>query len=237
MNIFVYSDESGVMDKAHNQYFVFGGLIFLSKEEKDDTCHRYISAERNIRKSGHYRGEEIKASTITAEDKRKLYRLLKDCYRFAVVIDQSMVLDSIMENKKSKQRYLDFAYKIGVKRMLQMLISEEIIAPGEVKNLYFYVDEHTTATNGVYELRESLEEEFKNGIHNWNFSQYFPPIFPNMESVQLKYCNSATVTLVRAADIVANRIYHDVLSGKEFEPFDREKNRIIVTYLPKENAH
>ena len=27
MNIFVYSDESGVLDKAHNDIFAFGGLV------------------------------------------------------------------------------------------------------------------------------------------------------------------------------------------------------------------
>ena len=232
MNIFVYSDESGVMDKKHNKYFVFGGVVFLSKEEKDNASHQYVAAEKNIRKGGQYKCQEIKASTIRARDKRKLYRLMKDNYRFAVVVDQSKILDNIMENKKSKQRYLDFAYKIGVKRLLQRLISEEIIAAKDVKNIFFYVDEHTTATNGVYELRESLEEEFKNGIYNWDFSKFYPPIFPEMESVQLKYCNSETVTLIRAADIIANRIYHDVLDGQEIAAFDVDENRMLVTYLP-----
>ena len=31
MNIYIYSDESGVFDKEHNDYFVFGGLILLGK--------------------------------------------------------------------------------------------------------------------------------------------------------------------------------------------------------------
>lgn len=238
MNIFVYSDESGILDKVHNKYFVFGGLIFLSKEDRENMIHRYVAAEKNIRKSGRYVGKsELKASTIKAGDKRKLYRLLNGCYKFGTVIEQKDVLDSIMDNKKSKQRYLDFAYKIGVKRLLQRLISEGVIIPEEVDNIYFYVDEHTTATNGVYELRESLEEEFKNGIHNWNFSQFFPPIFPKMGSVELNYCNSETVTLVRAADIIANRIYHDVLSGTEIQPFDIKDNRLLITYLPNEGSH
>ena len=37
MNLFVYSDESGVFDHKHNDLFVFGGLVFLSKEDKDIT--------------------------------------------------------------------------------------------------------------------------------------------------------------------------------------------------------
>lgn len=238
MNIFVYSDESGVMDKAHNKYFVFAGVVFLSKNDRDEACREYAAAERNIRKSGRYvRKAEIKASTIKSSDKRKLYRLLKDKYKFAVVIEQEKVLDTIMSNKKSKQRFLDFAYKIGVKRLLQTLIAEGVIVAEEVENIYFYVDEHTTATNGVYELRESLEEEFKHGIHNWNFLRFYPPIFPKMGSVELRYCNSETVTLIRAADIVANRVYHDVLSGKAFDKFDAKDNKLLITYLPKENEH
>ena len=238
MNIYVYSDESGVLDKTHNKYFVYGGLVFLSKEEKDTAGRRYIAAEKNVRKGGSYNGSvEIKASVIKAGEKRKLYRRLKDYYKFGVVIEQDLILDSIMDNKKSKQRYLDFAYKIGVKRLFQSLIAADLIKPDEVKNIYFYVDEHTTATNGVYELRETLEEEFKNGMHNWNFSVFYPPIFPKMDSVQLNYRNSETVALVRAADIVANRIYHDVLSGVQFAQFDTTENKLLITYLPKENSH
>lgn len=233
MNIFVYSDESGVLDKAHNRVFVFGGLVFLSKEDKDIACRKYIHAEKTIRASGgHGKAEEIKAATISPKEKGKLFRSLNGFYKFGVVVDQARVRDSIMSNKKSKQRYLDYVFKIGVKRLLQQLISDGIIDPDNVENMYFYVDEHTTATNGVYELRETLEEEFKYGIHNLNFSTFYPPIFSKMQSVQLKYCNSETVTLIRAADITANRIYHDALKGKTFEPFNADDNKLLVTHLP-----
>ena len=77
-----------------------------------------------------------------------------------------------------------------------------------VRNLYFYVDEHTTATNGRYELREALEQEFKVGTYNWSYQTFFPPIFSSMETVNMEYCNSKNKLLVRAADIVANKIYH-----------------------------
>ena len=47
MNIFVYSDESGVLDKAHNDIFVFGGIVFLSKDERDIAARKYSAAERS----------------------------------------------------------------------------------------------------------------------------------------------------------------------------------------------
>lgn len=63
MDIYVYSDESGVFDKTHNKFFVFGGLIILGKESKDEWSRRYIAAERVIRNSGRYKKDaELKAS-------------------------------------------------------------------------------------------------------------------------------------------------------------------------------
>ena len=49
MDIFVYSDESGVFDVLHNEYFVFGGLILLGKEEKDRCEHQYAHVEKVLR--------------------------------------------------------------------------------------------------------------------------------------------------------------------------------------------
>ena len=45
MNIFIYSDESGVFDKIHNEYFVFGGLILLGKDSKEEWERLYRNAE------------------------------------------------------------------------------------------------------------------------------------------------------------------------------------------------
>lgn len=212
MNIFVYSDESGVFDKEHNKYFVFGGVIFLSKEERDIASRKYIAAERVVRTSENITSDmEVKASLITNKSKGKLYRSLNSYYKFGIVADQSRVLDRIFESKKDKQRYLDYVYKIGLKLRFQHMISNGIIVPSEVERLIFYVDEHTTATNGRYELRESLEQEFKYGTYNWNYSCHFPPIFPNLQELKLDFCNSASKTLVRAADIVANKVYRKTI--------------------------
>lgn len=49
MDLFVYSDESGVFDKEHNEIFVYGGLIFLGKEQKDLYGRKYLAAEKAIR--------------------------------------------------------------------------------------------------------------------------------------------------------------------------------------------
>ena len=117
MNIFIYGDESGVFDKKHNDVFVFGGLIFLDKAQKDDENRKFIHAERAIadqyatKKDPH---PELKASLITNKHKASLFRSTNGLIRYAFIVDQARVLDSIFEDKKSKQRYLDYVYKVGL---------------------------------------------------------------------------------------------------------------------------
>lgn len=209
MNVYVYSDESGVFDKKNNEYFVFGGLIFLGDEQKDKWTRMYRFAEnvvrQNLKVPNNY---EIKANKISNKQKYSLFRSLNRCYKFAIVIDQLKVLDRIFESKKDKQRYLDYAFKIGIKRAFQNLINDKILIVDDIDRIYFYIDQHTTATNGLYELQESLEQEFKRGTYNMQYSIYYPPIFSNICDINLKYCDSKSKILIRAADIVANRIYY-----------------------------
>ena len=122
MDIFVYSDESGVFDYVHNKFFVFAGVVFFGKEEKDKYTRLYSKAEKDIRLAQHIPKEtEIKAVSISNRDKGKLYRSLNGAYKFGVVIEQERNIKNIFDNKKSKQRYLDYAYKIAIKRFLKNL--------------------------------------------------------------------------------------------------------------------
>ena len=61
MQLYVHSDESGVFDKIHNDIFVFGGLIFLDKENKDIFARRYLKAERDIRNNKYEERNRIKS--------------------------------------------------------------------------------------------------------------------------------------------------------------------------------
>ncbi|MBP5185958.1 MAG: DUF3800 domain-containing protein [Clostridiales bacterium] len=209
MNIYVYSDESGVFDKVHNDIYVFGGLIVLGSDQKEKWSRMYASVEKSMRlrkKTGY--GYELKASNITNAEKGKMYRSLNNCPKFSVTINERKVLDRIFQSKKDKQRYLDYAYKIAVKRAFESMIKEGLIVPDEVECIFFNIDEHTTATNGRYELEQALEQEFKNGTYNATYDLFYPPIFSSVSSVCVNYCNSAKNLLVRAADMVANRVYH-----------------------------
>ena len=80
MNVYVFSDESGVFDVMHNEYYVYGGLIFLDRESKDRCTRKYLSIERMIRQNSDYAPDaELKACRITNHEKYKLYKSLKNC--------------------------------------------------------------------------------------------------------------------------------------------------------------
>lgn len=229
MNIFVYSDESGVFDYLHNDIFVFGGVIFLSRDEKDNAIRKYIAAERALRKNRNYdKTRELKATFLNNSERGKLFRAVSQYQRFGIVINQRKVHKQIFTNKKDKQRYLDFAYKIGLKNMFMQLINKNQINPAEIENLYVNVDEHTTATNGLYELQESLEQEFKYGTYNWNYNLHFPPIFTHLNRVSVSFCNSENKPLIRAADIIANRLYYLACNS----PQTLYKQNICIKQLP-----
>lgn len=230
MDIYIFSDESGVFDSVHNDIFVFGGIVFLSKEDKDDCARKYIHAERTIRETEMYSREvELKADTMKNKEKGKLFRSLSQYQRFGLIIHQKSLLDRIFKSKKDKQRYLDYAYKIGLKRLFEQMIRDGTVQPDEVKNIHVFVDEHTTATNGKYELREALEQEFRNGTYNYNYSNYFPPIFSNLKNVTLDFCNSAKKPLIRAADVIANKVYY--LACKK--PGDLQTCGVYIHKLPE----
>ena len=227
MQLYVYSDESGVFDKVHNDIFVFGGLIFLDKNNKDIFARKYLKAERDIRSNGYDYETELKACKISNKEKGKLFRSMNKAIKFGVVIEQKEILDRIFSSKKDKQRYLDYAYKIGLKKAFESLILQGIIEKNKVTSLHIYCDEHTTATNGKYELREGLEQEFKSGTYNRSYNKFFPPLFDNLRDVELNYCDSRKIHLIRAADIVANRIYFSQFNNRNIDLSD-----MYITKLP-----
>lgn len=221
MDLYVYVDESGTFDKKHNDVFVFGGIVFLGREARDIEIRKYRHVEDMIRKNGKYEHKELKACIVTNKEKGKIFRSLNNTIRFGVVVNQQCLLDRIFESKKDKQRYLDYAFKVGLKSCLSDLISKGAISANAIQRMYVYMDEHTTATNGRYELREGLEQEFKIGTYNLKYDRFFPPLFLSLNSVQLEYCNSSKKALIRAADIVANRVFRYTLSGKLHELEDK----------------
>ena len=226
MNLYIYFDESGVFDNKHEKFFVFGGLIFLDKKEKDDAVKRYKAIEKQIRLKLNT-NRELKANILTPNDKKRLLSSINKYFKFGIVIKLDCILKQIFDDKKSKQRYLDYAFKVGVKNVLLQMSNLNKLNLNNVNAIYVYCDEHTTATNGKYELKEALEQEFKRGTFNTTYAKYFPPITPNLRSLELKYCSSDKITLIRASDITANKIYNYTKRGKR-----EHLNNIFIHDLP-----
>ena len=229
MDLYVYSDESGVCDYKHYNYYAFGGVICLGQAGKDEWARRFLNAEQIIKKTKNIKGE-AKAARIDPASKRSLFRSLNNCVKFGVIISQQKLLKRIFECKKDKQRYLDFAYRKAVRRALREMIEDGSIDAKAIRHIYFYVDEHTTATNGCYELHEGLEVDLMNGTYSHNYDRFFPPLFPSMKEVNLKFCNSDKVTLVRAADIVANRLYYEANNAPDIKTLLRNINDMKNMY-------
>ena len=230
MNLYVYSDESGVFDYVHNDYFLFGGLICFGEKEKDKIARKYAHAEKTLRECGDYQnGIELKATNISNADKGRLFRSLNNVFKFCVLIKEKEIQRKVFENKKHKQRYLDYAYKIVLKKCFAQMISKKILNPAKVERIIINADEHSTATDGRYELRENLLCEFKSGTFNYTWETFYEPIFPKIQEVAVNYCDSKSVRLVRAADIIANRFYH---SANENHGSINAKNNTFVFILP-----
>lgn len=230
MDIFVGSDESGTFSQKE-AFFVFGGVIALGKGEKEVLCRKFSYVEKVVRDNlGIQAGQEIKASLVGGKWKNKIYRSLNNVYQFAVAIRIEDVHPFVFASKRSKQRYMDFAYKVGLRSAFSCLIDQGIIVPEKIRNVIVEADEHSTATNGLYELSEGLLSELKLGTFNPTYEKYFPPLFPSLNDVKVEFCDSKTKTLVRMADFVANHVYN----GIRFESIYREKSRkLCLKFLPK----
>ena len=67
---------------------------------------------------------------------------------------------------------------------------------------------------GLYDLRQSIYQEFHEGTNNLRYEIFYDPILKESDlEVRVKYVNSECEELVRAADIIANRAYFEVCNG------------------------
>ena len=137
-------------------------------------------------------------------------------YKFCVVIKQRK-LDTarIFKDAKSKQRYLDFAYKLALRRALEEMISRGSLLPEDSFRLIINEDNHHTATNALYSKEESIHAELKEGIYPSRFGLFHPPVFKNLESVEISLKDSTTNSLIRGADIIANSVYVSMVKGED----------------------
>ena len=125
----------------------------------------------------------------------------------AAVVEISRLYDYVIENKKSICRYKDYILKRCIKNELELMITDGILSKNEDITISIYIDEQLTATNGYYDLRDSIKEELKHGIINFNYGISYPNVFDANVEVIIHYCDSSTNYMIQASDILANRIW------------------------------
>jgi len=211
--IYFYFDDSGVLHKNEQSgYFVYAGYVFLSREAVDDAKRKYICANKAIKKATG-RIDELKASTLENTQKRSLYNSIKEFESLSAIVEIKRVYEHIMCNKKSICRYKDYILKRIIKSKLQEFVNSGQLNRNDDIDIFVYVDEQLTATNGYYDLQDSILEELRYGIRNFDYGVTHPNIFCGNIKVTVDYCESKKNYMIQAADILANRILASYRSG------------------------
>lgn len=213
-HVYFYFDDSGVLHKnAPCKYFVYAGYVFSDKMAMENAKRVYKSVNLKIKQGKGIEGE-LKAAHLNPSNKNALYACIKneDSVGLSVLIPQ--VYDHIICNKKSIYRYKDYVLKRIVKSKLSQMIYEGKLDPNQEIKIQVFVDEQATATDGYYSLRDSIYEEIKNGISNFDYGTFREPLFHSKVEVCVRYCDSSKHYLIQASDILANRIYSSFVTNK-----------------------
>ena len=172
-DVIFYVDDSGKLDSSYkSNFFVYGGYYFASKKERDSAYNKYKAVSNEVRKI-RSDDQELKANRLLLTEKKRLAKCLKKFNSFAVVVDISQVKKSILDNKKSTQRFKDEALTCGIKKACRNMLNSSKIDDefGQVINLTMYIDEQPTATDGYYGLEELIRKELSGNDNERIFSK------------------------------------------------------------------
>lgn len=211
--VIFFFDDSGVLHKnAPGGFFVYAGYVFTSRNELNNARRKYINANKKIKKALE-RSDELKAANLKSKHKRALFEIVKDYDSVAAIVEVTRVYDYILKDKKSVCRYKDYVLKRCIKNKLKRLIANGDINKSEDIEISIYIDEQLTATDGYYDLRDSIREELQYGIVNFNYGITHAHIFDSNVVVNIEYCDSSRNYMIQASDILANRIWTSYIKG------------------------
>lgn len=224
-----FFDDSGVLHKNEpSGFFVYAGYVFTDRNDLQAARHKYINANKKLKRA-LARSDELKAATLTPKHKRALYNSVREYDMVAVVVEISKIYDHILAHKKSICRFKDYALKRCVKNKLEQLLNNGTLVKDEAITISIYIDEQLTATNGYYDLRDSIKEELQHGIANFDYGKIHPHLFETDVSVNIHYCDSSKNYMIQASDILANKIWTSYRTNdKQLLP----KDRLLILTLP-----
>ncbi len=239
--IYMFMDDSGKLTNKEN-YLVYGGIIFTSQSEKQKFSNQYRAIIKSIRCS--YCSErnnfcskdcvEIKSSKINDNDRRRIINLCKKYKVFSLVVENAKVYSNIMSSKSSKGRYIDYVQKITIKEVLKTLIHDNIIDSSKEIKVCINIDQQTTKSNGYYNLKDSIYEDIKYGIINFNYGVFHAPLFQSDVDVTVNYIDSKKCIAIQAADIIAGTtrriMYYSELKDKRIQRL--QKFNWVIKFFP-----
>lgn len=211
--VYINLDDSGKLT-TKECYSAYGGIVFLSKKEKDKFITQYRKIVKDVKCSYcKYKKEEcnkncpeIKNTNIKPTDKRRIMNYLKKYYIVALVIKNKEVYENIKINKASRGRFLDYSIRRMIKEIISTLIKTNKINPHKPLKLIINIDEQSTKNNGYYNLREGLIEELKYGITNYNYGVIINPIISSELDISVCYQDSSKSYVIQASDLLAGTI-------------------------------
>ena len=209
--VYINLDDSGKLTNKE-KISVYGGIVFISKKEKDKFLTQYRSIIKSIkcnycehRDKCNNRCPEIKNTNIQPNDKRRIMNYIKKYYVIGVIIHNNDVYDYIKTNKSARGRFNDYALRRLIKNTIKKLIKNKKIDPNQSLKLVINIDEQSTKSNGYYKLYDGILEELTEGIINYNYSIKYKPLLSNLE-LYLTYQDSGKNYLIQAADLIAGTI-------------------------------
>ena len=228
--VYVNLDDSGKLN-YNDKICVYAGLVFLSKTEKDKfiTQYRKIISEIKNKYKTENGYKEIKNTSILPTDKRRIMNYLKKYIKVVVILNNENVFKPIMDSKASRGRFIDYAIKRLIKEIIKRLITEKQIDPYFPLKLIINIDQQTTKSNGYYNLKDSLYEELKVGIYNYNYSSKIDPIVFGDLTIQVSYQNSEKSYVIQGADLLAGTIRSWALDN--IDDIEKELNRLVDYYV------
>ena len=185
MNIYVFSDESGIFDYKHHELFVYAGVVVIGKQEMDMLSRKFLSLEKKLRQKSIYRNmSELKAKYLAEKDRKKLLGVFCETYKFAIAIKLNHLdLKRVFHNQKSKQNYMDFAYRGVLRKAFEHMIGRVSLFPDEAFDLIINEDNHHIVECDLQQKADTIYKEFKEGTFRTTFGVFFPPLFENLGKV------------------------------------------------------
>ena len=207
--IYINLDDSGKLSSKED-ISVYGGVVFLSKKEKDKFITQYKKIINEVKceycKICNHACPEIKNTNIKPEHKRWLMNYIKNYFIVGLIIENKKVYEEILQSKASKGRFTDYAIRRLIKEILKSLIKEGKIDPYKPIKIILNIDQQSTKSNGYYNLHDGLIEELKIGFNNFNYSFLIKPILSSDLAVDISYQDSGKSYVVQAADLLAGTI-------------------------------